>query len=148
MTSPGDFPTDEGCIFCKIIAGDIPCYKLYEDELVISFLDIGPLARGHCLVIPKGHWVMLDRLPDEVAAGCGRVLPRLCRAVSLATGATAWNVLQNNGRAARQAVDHVHFHIIPKYNNEGLSFAWPATELPGAAATGLRQAIVTALSTR
>src|SRR5690242_21754564 len=103
-----------GSIFGKIIAGEIPCHKVYEDAEVLAFLDIAPLSYGHTLVIPKEPAVTLDQLSDESAAAIGRVLPRLCRAVLAATGATAFNVLENNGAAAHQAVGHVHFHIIPK----------------------------------
>ena len=88
---------------------------MYEDEHVLAFLDIGPLSRGHTLVIPKEAVETLDQLSDEAsAAAIGRVLPRLCRAVMAATGCRDYNVLQNNGARAHQAVDHVHFHIIPK----------------------------------
>jgi histidine triad (HIT) family protein len=158
MTGPIASPRDPGCIFCRIVAGEIPCHKLYEDDLVLGLLDIGPIARGHCLVIPKGHWVTLDEVPDEAAAACGRVLPRLGRAVMAALygGAGAWNVLQNNGKAAGQAVGHVHFHIIPKADQganatgcapgSGLRFAWPAGQLADAEAVALREAITAALA--
>lgn len=88
-------------IFAKIIAGTIPCHRVYEDDKVLAFLDVGPLSRGHTLVIPKEPAVTLAELSDESAAAIGRVLPRVCRAVMKATGAsTGANVLQNN-RAAR-----------------------------------------------
>jgi histidine triad (HIT) family protein len=117
-------------IFEKIIDRDVPAHILYEDEHVIAFLDVGPLARGHTLVVPKEAVATLDRLSDESAAAIGRVLPRLCRAVVEATGCDAFNVLQNNGRTAHQAVDHVHVHIIPKPSDaEGLGISWPAAEL-------------------
>lgn len=123
------YPVDADCIFCRIVAGRIPCAKLYEDAQVLSFLDIGPLSRGHALVIPKGHWVTIDSVPVEVSASCGRLLPSLSRAIVAATGATAWNVLQNNGKAAHQEVDHVHFHVIPKFAGSGLDIGWPAGKL-------------------
>src|SRR5438552_8685756 len=104
-------------IFTRIIKGEIPSFKVYEDDRVFAFLDIGPLSRGHVLVVPKEEALTLDRLSEESSAAIGRVLPRLCRAVMKATGATAYNILQNNGAAAHQAVDHVHFHIIPKYDD-------------------------------
>ena len=114
-------------IFGKIIAGEIPCYKVYEDEHVLAFLDINPLTRGHTLVIPKEPAPTLDKLSDESAAALGRVLPRLCRAVIAATGVSQYNVLENNGAGAHQAVFHVHFHIIPKPNaTEGLGIDWRA----------------------
>jgi histidine triad (HIT) family protein len=133
-------------IFKKIIAGDVPCYKLYEDETVLAFLDVGPLSRGHTLVIPKEPAETLDALSDESAAAIGRVLPRLCRAVTKATGAAAYNVLQNNGPLAHQAVMHVHFHIIPKYGDgDGLGIGWPAGQLDGAVAEELVAEITAAL---
>ena len=116
-------------IFDKILSGDIPSWKVYEDDHVFAFLDIGPLSDGHTLVIPKERQAQLHQLSDESAAAIGRVLPRLCRAVMRATGATAYNVLQNNGSEAHQVVMHVHFHIIPKFGNEGLGIGWPARKL-------------------
>ena len=101
-------------IFGKILRGEIPCHKLYEDERVLAFLDVGPLSAGHALVIPKEAVSTLDQLSDESAAAIGRVLPRLARAIMRATGTEDYNVLQNNGSAAHQVVMHVHFHIIPK----------------------------------
>jgi histidine triad (HIT) family protein len=111
-------------IFDKILDGEIPCHRVYEDAEVLAFLDISPLARGHLLVIPKERAARLHELSDEAAAALGRVLPRLARAVLAVTRATAYNVLQNNGAAAHQAVDHVHFHLIPKTAEGGLGIGW------------------------
>jgi histidine triad (HIT) family protein len=123
-------------VFSKIIKGEIPCHRVYEDEWVLSFLDIFPLSAGHTLVVPKEPAVTLEQLSDESAAAIGRVLPRICRAVLTATGATAYNVLQNNGPAAHQAVMHVHFHIIPKYaDGSGLGIGWHPRQLDGRRAT-------------
>lgn len=117
-------------IFSKIISGAIPCHRVYEDEHVLSFLDASPLAPGHTLVIPKEPARTLDELSDEAAAALGRVLPRICRAVKRVTGTAAYNVLQNNESAAHQAVFHVHFHIIPKPDEQrGLGVGWPAVSL-------------------
>ncbi len=117
-------------IFSKIIRGEIPCHKVHEDDHVLAFLDINPIARGHLLVIPKEAAATLDELSDDSAAAIGRVLPRLSRAVLAATGATAFNVLQNNGADAHQAVFHVHFHIIPKHaDGSGLGIGWNAGKL-------------------
>ena len=139
---PDTFPTDPDCVFCRIVAGDIPCHRVYEDGHVLAFLDVGPLSRGHCLVIPKGHWETLDRVPSEVAAAIGAVLPRLARAVCAATGTAAYNVLQNNGEPAHQVIKHVHFHIIPRTANAGLGITWPAGKLEQDEAQTLKQAIV------
>jgi histidine triad (HIT) family protein len=118
-------------IFGKILSGHIPCHKVYEDDKVLAFLDINPLSTGHTLVIPKEPAETLDKLSDESAAALGRVLPRLCRAVMAATGVSEYNVLENNGSGAHQAIAHVHFHIIPKPNRqEGLGVGWPAGSLP------------------
>lgn len=122
-------------IFQKILNGEIPCHRVYEDEHVLAFLDINPLSKGHTLVIPKEPAETLDHLSDESAAAIGRVLPRLCRAVLNATGATHFNVLQNNGTPAHQAVGHVHFHIIPKEaDGSGLGIGWKTTTLENGAA--------------
>jgi histidine triad (HIT) family protein len=112
-------------IFQKILNGEIPCHKVFEDDHVLAFLDINPVSKGHTLVIPKEPAETLDQLSDESSAAIGRVLPRLCRAVLKATGATHFNILQNNGAPAHQAVFHVHFHIIPKEGSgEGLGIGW------------------------
>ncbi len=119
-----------GTIFAKIIAGSIPCHKVYEDARVLAFLDIAPLSRGHTLVIPKEPAATLDQLSDESAAALGRVLPRICRAVIAVTGVTEYNVLENNGAGAHQAIPHVHFHIIPKPDAAaGLGIRWPTGAL-------------------
>ncbi len=120
-------------IFDKILSGAIPCHRVYEDEHVLAFLDIGPVSRGHTLVIPKERRAHLHELSDDSAAALGRALPRIARAVLAATGATAYNVLQNNGAEAHQAVFHVHFHIIPRIENRGLVIQWDAGSLDGAA---------------
>src|SRR5678815_1867361 len=110
-------------IFSKILRGEVPCHKLYEDDQVLAFLDIAPLSLGHAVVIPKEPAETLDRLSDDAAAA-------LCRALQKVTGTQQFNVLQNNGQLAHQAVDHVHFHIIPKPDEaQGLGVKWPAGKL-------------------
>ncbi len=119
-------------IFGRIVRGEIPCHRVYEDEHVLAFLDVNPLSRGHTLVIPKEPAETIDRLSDDAAAALGRALPRIARAVLAVTGATAYNVLQNNGPAAHQAVMHVHFHVIPKYDDgSGLGIGWKTIKLEG-----------------
>jgi histidine triad (HIT) family protein len=130
-------PVMSQTIFDKILAGEIPCHRVYEDEHVLAFLDIGPLSEGHTLVIPKERKAYLHELSDESAAALGRVLPRLCRAVLEATGARDYNLLQNNGTAAHQVVMHVHFHIIPRIGGDGLGILWPAGRLDDGAARDL-----------
>lgn len=134
-------------VFSKIIRGEIPCHKVYEDARVLAFLDIHPLSRGHTLVIPKEAAETLDQLSDESAAALGRVLPRLCRAVIAATGQREYNVLENNGSGAHQAIAHVHFHIIPKPNaGEGLGIRWPLQTLDPAVASVLTRQIAAAVA--
>ncbi|MCH7961511.1 MAG: HIT family protein [Planctomycetes bacterium] len=128
-------------IFAKIVAGEIPCHKVYEDERVLAFLDLGPLSHGHTLVIPKEAAETLDALSDESAAAIGRALPRICRAVMRATGASAYNVLQNNGSAAHQVVMHVHFHIIPRFQDRGLGIGWEARSLDAEEGAALAEGI-------
>lgn len=112
-------------IFGKIIRGEIPCHRVYEDDKVLAFLDINPVSHGHTLVIPKEPAETLDKLSDDSAAAIGRVLPRIARAVIAATGVDTFNILQNNGAGAHQAVLHVHFHIIPKHDDgSGLGVGW------------------------
>lgn len=129
-------------IFSKIIAGEIPCHRIHEDEHTLAFLDIAPLSEGHTLLIPKQPAETLDQLSDDASAAIGRVLPRLCRAVQAATGAKAYNVLQNNGKDAHQAVFHVHFHIIPRFPDRpkgraGLGITWQPGDLDQSAAPNL-----------
>jgi histidine triad (HIT) family protein len=134
-------------IFSKIIRGEIPCHKVYEDEKVFAFLDIGPLSRGHVLLIPKEPAQELHQLSDASAEAIGRVLPRLCRAVMATTGASAYNVLQNNGVLAHQAVMHVHFHIIPKFSdNDGLIIEWNPQSLEKAEAAARAASIAKELT--
>ncbi|MBE7454731.1 MAG: HIT family protein [Kofleriaceae bacterium] len=132
-------------VFSKILRGELPCHKVYEDDHVLAFLDVFPLARGHTLVIPREPAVTLDQLSDESAAAIGRALPRLARAVMKASGATAYNVLQNNGALAHQAVLHVHFHIIPRLGDDGLGIGWKAGKLDGEEGAALARAIAGAL---
>jgi len=133
-------------IFEKIIAREIPAHIVFEDDHLIAFLDIGPLSTGHTLVVPKQPAATLAELSDDHAAAIGRALPRLCRAVSRATGCDQYNILQNNGPLAHQAVPHVHFHIIPKPNESGgLSLEWNPGKLPDKEAQDLANQISKAL---
>ena len=129
--------TPDETIFDKILAGQIPCHRVYEDERVLAFLDIHPISDGHTLVIPKERAAFLHQLSDEASAAIGRVLPRIARAAMKASGAEQYNVLQNNGREAHQAVFHVHFHVIPRKSNQGLGIGWPTGSLDPARADQL-----------
>ncbi|KAI9294369.1 HIT-like protein [Neoconidiobolus thromboides FSU 785] len=116
---------DSSCIFCKIIEGKIPSHKIIESEKSYAFLDIGPLSKGHALVIPKYHAEFMHQLPDDYLAD---LLP-LAKKVALASNFEFYNILQNNGKIAHQVVPHVHFHLIPKPDMEqGLGIQWPAQQ--------------------
>jgi histidine triad (HIT) family protein len=136
---------DPSCIFCKIAAGDIPCLKIAEGNGYLAFVDIGPLADGHLLVIPKDHYARLEDMPVDAVTAVTRELPRLGRAVIQAMSAPAYNVLQNNGRESGQAVGHVHFHIIPRCAGDGLGYRWNASEYPEGRAEEVHDAILKAL---
>jgi len=102
-------------IFSKIVRGEVPAQRVYEDDHTIAIMDINPLSEGHVLVIPKEPAGTMADLSDDAAAALGRVLPRVVRAVKKATGAGAVNLLQNNGAEAGQVVMHVHVHVIPRF---------------------------------
>ena len=132
------------CVFCKIVAGQIPSLKLLEDQDCLSFLDVGPLAEGHTLLIPKTHYEKLTDMPDEVVARVMAHLPRLGRAVMRVTGAEGFNLLQNNGKVSGQVVPHVHFHIIPRVAGDALGYRWPAGSYPEGRAENLARQFVEA----
>lgn len=134
-------------IFTRIINGEIPCHRIHADERVFAFLDISPLSRGHALVVPREERATLHELSDESAAALGRALPRVARAVMAATGASHYNILQNNGALAHQAVPHVHFHVIPRYpDGSGLGVRWEARSLDPADGAALAARISAALA--
>lgn len=114
----------ENCIFCKIAAGEIPCAKIYEDELVLAFLDLNPVAPGHTLVVPKAHAVTLLDLAPGFGEAALRGLAAVGQAQMRALGAEGFNCLQNNFPAAGQEVLHLHWHVIPRKPGDGLAFTW------------------------
>ena len=116
----------DDCLFCKIVANQIPSARVYEDESKLAFMDIGPIRPGHVLLIPKTHYERFTDLPPEVAADLAKVLPALSAAVVRTAGAHGFNLFQTNGRCSGQVVPHVHIHIIPRRENDGASLAWKA----------------------
>jgi len=118
------------CVFCRIVAGEIACLKVFEDADTLAFLDIGPLAEGHTLVIPRQHYERIEQMPPDLLGRIMSPIPRLVRAVMAATGTDACNVLANTGAAAGQVVMHVHIHIIPRRSGDGLGYRWPAGKYP------------------
>ena len=110
------------CIFCAIAAGEIPCFKVYEDDVVLAYLDINPCTKGHTLVIPKAHSAgLLDTPPDALKEIVARV-QKVAAHVKEVLGCDGFNILQNNGEAAGQTVKHVHFHIVPRWTGDPLAF--------------------------
>jgi histidine triad (HIT) family protein len=124
-------PRDPDCIFCKIIAGEIPSARVLEAEAAVAFLDVRPINHGHVLLVPKEHHATLADLPDEAAAETAALLPRLARAVIKATGAEGLNLIVNNGRVAGQTIDHVHWHLIPRFADDTVNWPWPHTQYVG-----------------
>ena len=116
------------CVFCKMVAGQIPVVKIYEDESVLSFLDIGPVSDGHALLIPKEHYDKIGDCPAELLGQVCSRLPKIAVAVSSAMKCEGYNVLCNNGRAAGQLVNHLHFHIIPRNSGDKIFSRWPSYE--------------------
>jgi histidine triad (HIT) family protein len=120
MTSADD------CLFCKMVAGQIPVTKIYEDEIVLSFLDIGPISDGHTLVIPKQHFEKLHDCPAELLGRVFSCLGKIAGAVAATVDSDGYNILCNNGRAAGQLIEHLHFHIIPRNTGDRLFSRWPS----------------------
>ena len=114
----------EECIFCKIIAGKIPAAKVYEDDTAISFLDILPANKGHCLVVPKKHYETLLDIPDEELANLIKTVKKVTKALSLSIGNGSFNIIMNNGKIAGQLVNHAHIHIIPRFKGDRLRIKW------------------------
>lgn len=119
---------DPDCLFCKIVAGSIPSIKLYEDNHVLSFLDIGPIIKGHALVIPKAHYNPLMDTPEDVLGRVIAVVRRIARAQTVGLEADGINVTQANGPCAGQVVKHIHFHVIPRFNRDGHHWNWNAKQ--------------------
>lgn len=120
----------ENCIFCKIAAGEIPSATVYEDENFKAFLDLGPAAKGHTLVIPKSHSDDLLSVDEDTAGRALGIVSAVANAVKEAMGCDGINVVQNNGEAAGQTVMHLHFHIIPRYQEDGLGICWEPGKSP------------------
>jgi histidine triad (HIT) family protein len=109
----------EDCIFCQIVAGDIPSRTVYEDDTTMAFLDANPLAPGHTLVIPKDHYGTLQDLPADLAADVFATLHRVTGTAEAAVEADGSNVAFNNGETAGQEIPHVHGHVVPRFEGDG-----------------------------
>lgn len=117
------------CVFCEIIAGNIPGSKVYEDDDVLAILDLSQVTRGHTLVMPKKHYANLIEADEETAVKCMKVIHRLSAQLVKNTGASGLNVLNNCGAVAGQSVEHLHFHLIPRYSeNDAISIVFNESE--------------------
>jgi histidine triad (HIT) family protein len=117
-------PTDTNCVFCKIVAGQLPSFKLLEDEATIAFMDINPVNAGHALAVAKGHWPTVDVIPADVLAAVARTAQKIARASMTALKPAGVNLVQANGPAAGQSVPHLHIHIMPRRPNDDVSLNW------------------------
>ncbi|MDO8590461.1 MAG: HIT family protein [bacterium] len=115
------------CIFCKIVAGEIPSTKVYEDKDVLAFLDIKPVNPGHTLVIPKGHFESIHDTPDDLVAKMIIVAKKIAGAIQTKLGAEGVNIGMNNGMAAGQIVFHAHIHVMPRYGKDSFKL-WAGKE--------------------
>ncbi|MBF6630493.1 MAG: HIT domain-containing protein [Comamonas sp.] len=116
------------CIFCKIVAGDIPAAKVYEDDLTVAFMDIGQVNPGHVLVASKRHAVTVINLTPEEAAAVMQTAQRVAAAAQRAFDPDGITLFQANGEAGGQTVFHFHMHVLPRHENDGVALAWPRKE--------------------
>ena len=118
---------DLDCIFCKIVAGKIPCFKLYEDGETLAFMDINPVHDGHCLVIPKAHHPTVFDTPPDIFAAVARSTVKVAKAVKHTVALDGLNLLQANGPGAAQSVMHFHVHVLPRQRDDELKMNWTPT---------------------
>ncbi len=136
MENSGGF--QDSCIFCKIVRGDLPSHKVYEDGLFLAFLDISPLEAGHTLVVPKAHCADFSAMPDEYAAGLGHALFKVAAKLKNALSPAGLNLISNAGARAGQEVFHAHFHIVPRAAGDG-HLNWKPGETDHAALAALAE---------
>jgi histidine triad (HIT) family protein len=118
------------CLFCKMVAGQIPVTKVYENDNILAFLDIGPISDGHTLVIPKQHFEKLHECSQELLTEIASHIGIIAGAVFTSMNSDGYNILCNNGKAAGQVIKHVHFHIIPRRTGDGVFSRWPSYKYP------------------
>ncbi|MDD3171472.1 MAG: HIT family protein [Bacilli bacterium] len=131
------------CVFCKIASGEIPSYKIYEDDNFLAFLDISQATIGHTLVIPKKHYDSIFDLEEETKIFNLVIL--LTKAIKKALNIDNVNILNNNGPLAGQSVNHFHIHIIPRYENDSVNFSFPKNELEKEAFINLSKKIIVSI---
>lgn len=121
---------EDNCIFCKIIAGEIPSTAVYEDEDFRAILDVNPAARGHVIILPKKHAANIIELEEEEAAKVFPIAKKIAAALMKTYHCDGVNILQNNGEAAGQTVFHLHVHVIPRYYGDDINIKWKPGDTP------------------
>lgn len=129
MMKPKEAITPDQCIFCKIVRGEIPSKKIYEDKDVLAFLDINPANPGHTLVVPKKHAEDITKSSEEDITKALLIVKKITHELKEKMNAIGVNVLQNNGTAAGQIVAHTHFHVIPRYPNDVVVISYQRVQL-------------------
>jgi histidine triad (HIT) family protein len=127
------------CIFCAIVAGKMPCYKIYEDSKAIAFLDINPASKGHCLVVPKQHFENIFDIPEDVLAGLAAAIKAVAGKIKTELAPAGLTIMQNSGRAAGQIVPHIHFHLIPRNAGDGIVIGYKPLKFSEAEWTELQR---------
>ncbi|MFI4948377.1 MAG: HIT family protein [Alphaproteobacteria bacterium] len=115
---------DAACIFCRIVKGEVPCFRLFEDDDTLAFMDINPVHDGHCLVIPKAHYPNVFEIAPEAMAAASHTAMRLARVVNEVLKPDGLNLIQSNGKGAAQSVPHFHLHVLPRRLGDGLLVNW------------------------
>lgn len=112
------------CIFCKIVAGEIPAAKIYEDNETLAFLDIAPVSQGHVLIVAKKHFANMEEIDEQILCSLIKTVKKIGQAMKMGLGITGYNIQVNNDPIAGQIIPHIHFHIIPRTEGDGLKL-WP-----------------------
>ncbi len=136
----------DSCIFCKIANGNIPSYKVYEDNDILAFLDVNPASRGHTLVVTKQHFDSVVTTPKAILDKAFEVAQLVAQAEIKQLGATGVNILTNCGKSAGQTVNHFHIHVIPRYDEDGLKLEFPPKQLENAQMDEIKDSIKKALN--
>ena len=120
----------ENCIFCKIVSGEIPSYKTFEDDKMLAFLDISPATKGHTLIIPKEHHETMEDIPTEILSRVAVVAKILILQYDEKLQADGYNIIHSSKEAAQQEVDHFHLHLVPRYRDDPIDFWQSKKEHP------------------
>jgi len=130
------------CVFCKIARGEIPSAKVYEDQLILAFLDIMPASKGHCLVMSKNHYETFTEIPPNELCDLFEVAQKISKAISSALGNKGYNILLNNDRTAGQLIPHAHVHIIPRFKGDRIRLSWSHKKYEGREIEKIKEKIV------